>query len=62
MAAEDVIEPEETEYLLSSSANARRLLASRRAAAEGRFEERDLVDVPGRAPGEDAGAPSLDDG
>ncbi|MFE6748928.1 hypothetical protein ACFVGM_23960 [Kitasatospora purpeofusca] len=36
--------PDETEYLLSSPENARRLLASRQSAAEGRFEYRDLAD------------------
>ncbi|MET8703413.1 hypothetical protein ABZW10_31820 [Kitasatospora sp. NPDC004723] len=35
---------DETDYLLSSPENARRLLASRRAAAEGRFEYRELAD------------------
>ncbi|MEV6972499.1 type II toxin-antitoxin system prevent-host-death family antitoxin [Kitasatospora sp. NPDC093806] len=40
----DTAEPDETEYLLSSPENARRLLASRQAAAEGRFEYRSLVD------------------
>ncbi|MFJ2579813.1 hypothetical protein [Kitasatospora aureofaciens] len=41
----DSAEPDETECLMRSPENARRLLASRQAVAEGRFEYHDLVDA-----------------